>query len=32
MRKLLAFLRGLGLVVGLVVGLLVWSKLPWPAD
>ncbi|HEY9511592.1 MAG TPA: ABC transporter permease, partial [Rhodanobacter sp.] len=31
MRKLLAFLRGFGLVAGLVVGLLIWSKLPWPA-
>jgi len=31
MRKLLSFLRGLGLVAVLVVGLLIWSQLPWPA-
>ena len=31
MRKFLSFLRGLGLLVGLVAGLLIWSQLPWPA-
>jgi putative ABC transport system permease protein len=31
MRKFLSFLRGLGLLVSLVAGLLIWAKLPWPA-
>ena len=31
MRKFLSFLRGLGLVAVVIVGLLIWSRLPWPA-
>jgi len=31
MRKFKSFLRGLGLVAIVIAGLVVWSRLPWPA-
>ncbi|MES1153878.1 MAG: ABC transporter permease, partial [Rhodanobacter sp.] len=31
MRKFKSFLRGLGLVAIVIAGLLIWSRLPWPA-
>jgi putative ABC transport system permease protein len=31
MRKFKSFLRGLGLVAIVIVGLVIWSRLPWPA-
>ncbi|MEO8998261.1 MAG: ABC transporter permease [Rhodanobacter sp.] len=30
MRKFMSFLRGLGLVAIVIIGLLIWWKLPWP--
>ncbi|KRE85537.1 hypothetical protein ASG75_08110 [Rhodanobacter sp. Soil772] len=31
MRKFKSFLRGLGLVAIVIAGLVIWSRLPWPA-
>lgn len=31
MRKFKSFLRGLGLVAVVIAGLVIWSRLPWPA-
>ena len=30
MGKLLAFVRGLGLIIVVIVGVVAWSKMPWP--